>query len=127
MTQNELAVFEDRLRQQAAERLVTCAVTLQSEEMGRLSIANPYPHKNPAPQGEYPRARTFTLRNGVQYDSTTLDVIKKELRVRVGYAARAFYGAILQRKGWKGLLDTLKDLRPRFVALLANLGTAREV
>jgi len=127
MTDQEIAVFEDRFRQSVAERLVTCAVMLQSEEMKNLSVANPYPYKTPSVPGEYPKARTFNLRNSIEYHPTGLDEIKRTLRIRVGYAARAFYGPILATKGRKWMIDTLNALRPAFAKILAGIGIAREV
>jgi len=127
MTEADIAVFEDRFRQSVAERLVACAVTLQSQEMANLSVANPYPYKTPSAPGEYPKARTFNLRNSIEYHPTALDEIKRTLRIRVGYAARGFYGPILATKGRKWMLDTLELIRPTLAKLLAGIGVARGV
>lgn len=127
MTPNELLAFEDRLRTQAAERLAACAVMLQTEEMSNLSVANPHPHLNSSKPGEYPRARTFNLRNSIAFQPSHLNDIKRTLRIAVGYAAGAFYGPILVAKGWLGLLDTLDTIRPRVAQMLAGFGSARKV
>ena len=120
MTPNDLSSLEDRLRQRAGEKLIVCAVTLQAAEMQALSVANPFPHKTPAPQGEHPRARTFSLRNSIAYEPTTVDEAKRTLLVRVGYQARAFYGPILAARGWKGMLDTLASIRGRLQRILGS-------
>lgn len=125
MTPADLADFEQRIRRSAAERLVACALALQGEEMRRLSRPNPYPYTDPARKGEYPKARTFNLRNGIWVDPLKLDKVAEQLRIRVGYTARAYYGAILQAKGWKGLLDTLDTIRPQLERLLASFGSIR--
>lgn len=120
MTPNDLSSLEDRLRQRAAEKLIACGITLQSAEMQALSVANPYPHTNPAPKGKHPRARTFNLRNSILYAPTSIDETKRTLLVRVGYAAGAFYGPILARRGWLGMIDTLAAIRGRLRQILGN-------
>lgn len=106
----DLAAFDTRLHDRAARTLLRNALTLQAEHKRRLSIANPRPHKNSSHAGQYPKARTFNLRDAVVIEPASLDVITQSLSVRVGISISAFYGFILSERGWKGLHDTHRDL-----------------
>lgn len=105
------------LRQQAARGLLAAAVTLQTEHMKRLNVPNPSPYLSPAPKGDYPHKRTGFGQANVRMTPTTIAAVAATLSVRVGIGENAKYMAILETKGWKGLLDTLADLRPQLAAM----------
>jgi hypothetical protein len=111
--------FKRRARQRLAERLLAAALLLQAEAKRDLSRANPAPHDSPAPQGEFPRARTFNLRDSIAVDAASpAEVEANGQRVRVGYLPGAAYGGILARKGWKGVFDTYRRVEKRIAKIL---------
>jgi hypothetical protein len=103
--------FSDRLDLRAGRTLIRRAALLQKEHMQALSIPNPYPHKNPAPRGDYPHGRTWNLRASVVVQPTDPVQAGRGRRVVVGVLKGAEYGFDLFRKGWKGLYDTWRRLR----------------
>lgn len=105
------------LRREVAMGLLRAAVFLQNTHRQRLNVSNPRPHKNPAPRGDYPRARTGHLRDTIWISPTSPTEVEMSLRIRVGYMEK--YGAFLDLKGWKGLADTVQDLRPQLAAFIA--------
>ena len=117
---NESAITQ--LEQDAAERLLRCAITLQTEHSKRLNVSNPGPkYLNPAPVGTYPHARTGFLKSNVFYEPTSIaEIIRGGFKVRIGYGASAFYGACLQARGWKGIIDTALDIRGELEAILGR-------
>lgn len=112
------------LRQQAARNLLATAVTLQVEHMKRLSIDNPPPYLNPAPKGAYPHKRTGFGQANIVMAPTSISEVAQTLSVRVGVTQNAAYMAYLEVAGWKGLLDTLADLRSQLAAIAGgSIGT----
>ena len=89
-----------------ARRLLKAALVLQGEAKKDYSTSNPKPHKNPAPKGQFPRGRTWNLRDSIAIWPDNLGVISNAQKIRVGYLPGAFYGAVLAAKGWKGIKDT---------------------
>lgn len=94
------------MRERAAKRILRNMLTLQAAHKKNLSVANPKPYKNPAKRGQFPKARTFNLRDAVWCDPQSLATIKATLLGRTGVLVNAFYGYELEKRGWKGLLDT---------------------
>lgn len=75
-------------------------------------------YTRPSKPGEYPRKRTGFGQASVMLDTHDVNEIARTLRVRVGYQANAHYMPILELyRDRKGLIDTLKDLRPQLEAL----------
>lgn len=114
----EIDEFERELRLHAARRLVRVALHVVAAHQKNLSVANPAPHKTPAPRGQYPRGRTFFLRANVGYAPTALAEIARNGEIVVGVFAPAIYGMYLRNKGWKGLLDTIQAEYSRIDAIL---------
>ncbi len=115
--------WEKAVRLAAAKRLLAAALHLQAEAKRDYSRSNPAPHDHPAPRGEFPKGRTWNLRDSVAVDPASLATIAKTLTVRVGWLSGAKYGFFLMQKGWKGLRDTLARTRPQLEALLGGGGT----
>lgn len=96
-----------RAQEGLARRLLTAAVVLQAQAKGDYSKSNPAPHLNPAPRGQFPRGRTWNLRDSIAIQPTTIaGIIREGQTVRVGYLPAAFYGAALANRGWKGITDS---------------------
>lgn len=112
--------FERELRLHAARRLARVAVHIVTAHQQNLSVANPTPHKTPAPRGQYPRGRTFFLRANVGYAPTSLAEIAAAGSVVVGVLEPAKYGLYLRNKGWRGLLDTIQAEYQRIDALIGG-------
>lgn len=126
MEDNTERVKQD-IRTELAKRLIAAAIMLQQAEVQNLATANPPPHNNPAPRGQYPRGRTWNLRSNVVFAPSTIPEVADSLSIQVGYRQRAFYGAVLGKRGWKWLADTAVMLRPRIALLFANTGSAINV
>lgn len=109
-----------RWRGQLARQLARAAVEIEVAEKKALSVPNPPPHHAPARRGEHPRLRTGFGQAGVMFVPTGLEELARTLRVQIGYAAPAFYLAVLGRRGWLWLPDTLESLRPRLAAVFAG-------
>jgi hypothetical protein len=108
-----------RLREELAKRVLAAAVLLQAETKRDYSRSNPRPHNNPAPRGEFPRGRTWNLRDGIAIIPATVEGVMAEGgRVRVGYLPAAFYGVVLANKGWKGIKDTYVRVRQQLAKIL---------
>lgn len=101
----------DEIREKAAKTLLKNAIKLQVRHKRNLSRANPAPHKNPARRGEFPKARTFNLRDAVAIEPKDLATIEATGRVRVGVLTNAIYGEYLFRAGWKGIIDSHNELK----------------
>src|SRR6202011_2725664 len=54
-----------QMRAAAAARILTAGSLLVAEAKRDYSRSNPRPHDNPAPRGEFPRGRTWNLRDSV--------------------------------------------------------------
>lgn len=102
------------LQDQLGKSLLLAAVVVQSEM--KKSLNTPYP---PASKpGEFPHYRTGNLRESIVIDPSTPAECAALGRVRIGYAKRAHYGAILEVARQRlGLVATVKRLR----AFLAKL------
>lgn len=106
---------QDRL----ARRILAAGLYLQGEAKRDYSRSNPAPHKNPAPKGEFPRGRTWNLRDSIAVQPETIrGIIAADQTVRVGYLPAAFYGAALANRGWKGILDTYTRCRGVVAAII---------
>lgn len=103
--------ISDELRAKAAKTLLTNAVKLQLRHKRNMSRANPAPHTSPSKAGEYPKARTFNLRDAVAIEPRDLKTIEMTGRVRVGVLVNAVYGEYLFRAGWKGIIDSHNELK----------------
>lgn len=116
---------KDRLRLEAAKRVLAATVFYQSAHRGLLNKSNPRPYKDSSKPGEYPRARTGHLRGSVLYVPTSLAEVAKALRTACGYGKATHYGFFLefvQRR--LGLLETLKRTRSQ-LAVYAVTGELR--
>lgn len=102
-----LAEMEDKV----AQGLLRGAVFFQTTHRNKLNRSNPRPYLNSSKPGEYPRARTGFGRDNHAYQPTTIDGVKAEKRVRIGYNRNAFYMLVLEmargRKGLKATLDAI--------------------
>lgn len=107
--------LEARIRARAAEILLRNALLLQKTHYANLSIANPYPHHTPAQRGEYPRYRTGFGRSQIAVIPVQPEEIARTLQVQVGVRMPAAYMFFLSRKGWKGLLDTYRAIKPQLI------------
>ena len=119
MTWNGDAAFA-AIMQEASRRLLAAAKILQNEHRIRLSVANPPPHRSPAPKGTYPKLRSGRLRAGTIHEPQTIAEIITLERIRVGYSKVVPYGAHLYKGGWKGIQDTAKDIQPQMAAVLVQ-------
>ncbi len=110
----------DKVKREAASRLLRAAVYFQSEHMRRLNKSNPRPHKTSSLPGEYPRKRTGAGQAGVVYAPASIEgIIKEGLRVRVGQTRNSWYMLFLELfKNRAGYLKTIQDLKPRVMAML---------
>lgn len=120
MIEFEIDTFQQRLSLRMAKRLLAVAITFQAEARKDYSVGNPAPHNTPAKNGEHPRLRTGNLRSGIALETTDLDRIAREKRVRVGIRKNAEYGWFLRIRGWKGLGDTLARCRTMLMAILIH-------
>lgn len=96
------------LQEQLGKSLLLAAVVVQSEM--KKSLNTPYP---PASKpGEFPHYRTGNLRESIVIDPKTPAECAAQGRVRIGYAKRAHYGAILEVMRHRlGLVATVTRLR----------------
>lgn len=113
--------FIRNLQETAAKGLLAAAKTLQNEERARRGIRNPRPYHNSAPKGQYPHLRTGAGRAGIMVSPSSLSEVINLLRVRVGYARNTFYSAVLESQGWKGLKNTLTDIRGQLGNVIATV------
>lgn len=80
------------VRQASANGLLRATLFFQATHTKNLAKTFP-----PASsEGEYPHARTFNLRQSVQYEPTDIATIAREQRIRIGYLKNAWYGVILE-------------------------------
>lgn len=120
--------FGEQLREQtetaAAVMLLQAAMTLQGMHKEDLSESNPPPlHDRPSRPGQYPRGRTWNLRDSVDYlPKTVAEVRFNDLSVRVGYRIEAMYGITLAMRGWKWIGTTLEEHRAELEAIIAAIG-----
>lgn len=127
----------DEVQTQAAKNLLAAAVYFQTHLMQKLGERTPEtktikigkksrrvfvpPYSLP---GEYPMKRTGFFQANIKFEPTSVNEVKKDFKVRVGYGFNAFYGAILEFKLLRsGLMKTLNDLSP----YLAKLASAKVV
>lgn len=104
---------------EVAKRLMAAALALQAEEKRSLSTANPPPHANSSKPGEYPKARTYNLRDAVAIDPPTLAGIRAGgFRVRVGYLASAWYIVPLSQRKRLNVIDTANRIAGRIRTIL---------
>lgn len=105
----------ERARDAMAKSLLKKAIKLQVRHKRNLSRANPAPYKNPAKRGEFPKARTFNLRDAVVIEPADLAAVKRQMSVRVGILTTAPYGEYLAHQrppkvSWKGIRDSHQEL-----------------
>jgi hypothetical protein len=109
---NTARILEQLVRD-TDKRLRAAALLLQAEHKRDLSTANPAPHRNPSRPGQYPKARTYNLR-----DAVTAEMVKYGVEWRVGYLVNAEYILALTNKQRKNIEDTAERIRPRINQLL---------
>ncbi len=107
-----------RIRAEAARRLLAAAVTLQSAYRADVSKGNPAPHDNPAPKGAFPRLRTGGGRANVAVVPASISEVMASGVVSVGHREAGKHLFFLAGKGWKGILDTLARERPKIQRIL---------
>lgn len=116
--------LERDLRQAAASLLIVAAQEFQKNHKKDLSKSNPPPrHITPSKPGEYPRGRTWTLKDSVTYEPTNKATVAKTQVVRVGYHKNAEYGVYLgehMRRKW--LIDALREHDAAIAAALGKVG-----
>ncbi len=95
------------------DRLKAAALLLQAEHKKDLSTANPAPHRTPSRPGEYPKARTYNLR-----DAVAIERVKYGVEYRVGYYRNAEYIVPLTRKLRKNVFDTAARISARLQRIL---------
>lgn len=111
-----------RLREldlEIARRILAAALLLQAEHKRDLSTANPPPHLNSSKPGQYPKARTYNLRDAVVVEPRSPAAIAdNRLRAKVGYLVSADYILALTNRKRKNVEDTAERIRPRLTAIL---------
>lgn len=112
----------DRVRREAARRLLAAAITLQTAHRTDLSVGNPSPHTNPAPKGQFPKLRTGGLRAGVAVSPASIAEVMSRGSVGVGYRPGGMHGIFLGGRGWRWLLDAYERDRAKIGAILAGGG-----
>lgn len=110
----------DRVRQEAARRLLKAALTLQTDHRVDLSMGNPSPHTSPAPRGQFPRLRTGGGRANVAVSPATVAEVAKRGAVAVGYRPGGMHLLFLGNKGWKWVMDAYQRDRAKLDAILAG-------
>lgn len=124
---NNAAGIVAEARQQAAKNLLAAATLFAGQHQQRLGARTPAtkPGKFPvtyvppfSKKDEYPMKRTGHLQASVIWEPQSPAEVEKTLRVKVGYLANAFYGAILEiQMGRHGLKQTLKDMQGELAAI----------
>jgi len=116
-----MATFRDNtpravgaIEKQVQARLMAAAVLLQAEHKRDLSKANPAPHGNPSKPGEYPKARTYNLRDAVSIEKVG------PYEVRVGYLRSAWYIVPLSIRLRLNVRDTAERIQSRLNAILGR-------
>jgi hypothetical protein len=112
----------ERIRTEAARRLLAAALALQAAYRGDVSVGNPAPHDDPAPRGDYPRLRTGGGRANVAVEPASVARVAAEGAVSVGHRKAGAHLYWLAGKGWKGILDTLRRERARIRQVLGGGG-----
>ena len=114
-----MATFSDNtdaatrdLQRQVEARLMGAGVLLQAEHKRDLSKANPAPHNNPSKPGQYPRARTYNLRDAVAVEKVS------PVEIRVGYLKSAWYIVPLSIRARLNIRHTAGRIKTRLDALL---------
>lgn len=107
----DVDAFEQRCREKVGKRIFANMLKLQAAHKRNLSVANPRPHRNPAKRGQFPKARTFNLRDAVAIEPSSLATVIQTLSGAVGVLVSAEYGHYLKTAGWKGIQDTHDRLR----------------
>ncbi len=115
---NEQAIADVKL--EAAARLLNAAEAIQVQHVWNLSEPNPRPFLAPAPIGDFPRRRSGNLQGAVSIEPETVEEIAERGFVRIFYADRGYYGAILAAKGWKGIMDTAVSMQDVLEAILGR-------
>lgn len=126
---DHIDAFLDQLEDAAARMLLEAAVVLQREATADYRKGfNPPPYHDKqgrstaAPKGEFPYVRTGFLASGILMVPADVGAVRREKRVRVGYAAAAFYGIALGNRGWKWLKDTLSRVEPQMRVAIDGAG-----
>lgn len=112
-----------RIRQEAARRLLAAALALQSAHREDVSTGNPAPHDHPAPKGDFPRLRTGGGRAAVVVAPTSIGEVVTSGQVSVGHREGGQHLFWLAGHGWKGLADTYARERARLRAIVEGNGT----
>lgn len=110
-----------RMRERAGKVIYALATDFQGEVKKDLSVPNPT-GATPSAPGQFPRARTFNLRDAVVVDRTLAETIATG-EVRVGVLKSAWYLLPLVRRLKRlGLADSYRKARPRLARLRKFLG-----
>jgi len=107
-----------RVRREAARRLLAAAITLQSAYRADVSVGNPAPHDHPPPKGAFPALRTGGGRANVAVTPASIGEVMAAGSVSVGHRENGKHLYFLAGKGWKGMLDTYKRERPKLLVIL---------
>lgn len=108
---NALSDIEKRIGQV----LLVIAIEVQSEETNSLGRSYP-PASKP---GEFPARRTGNLQSSILYEPDSLLAVAKKKLVRIGYAAKAWYGGDLEvLRARKGLVFVMEKLKGKLEALV---------
>lgn len=119
VTQN--TKFFESVQNEIGDRLAQAAIFFANTHAARLGRPNPTPHDNPSIPGEYPKKRTGFLQKSVGIEPTDRAEIRKQLLVKIGYDASAFYGPRLEIVMMRlGLARTLDDTRTRLSAIIGQ-------
>lgn len=112
------AAVQKQMELRTGQLLVAAAIAVQSDLKRSLSTSYP-PASKP---GEFPHWRTGNLRESVMYDPTDPKKVGRQRFIRIGYATRAPYGAILElfRKRL-GVRETVKRLKSTIEAIVARI------
>jgi hypothetical protein len=110
----------EKVKQEAAKRLLRAALFFQAQHMQRLGVSNPRPHKTPSRPGEYPRKRTGQGQASVVYGPESIAGIAAEMKVRIGLVPSGKHLAILEfGRDRLGFVKTMADLQEQLKALIS--------
>lgn len=118
-----------KIRKEAAEILLVCAVRFEQVHSQRVSVANPPPYlpATTSKPGEYPRLRTGAGQKALTHQPASVAEVMQTGYVRVGFVESDHHLLILElwKKGARlGMLRTLEDIKPQLQALIGSMGSA---
>ena len=114
----DIEAAKQAMELRVGQLLIAAAIAVQSDLKRELSKSYP-PASKP---GEFPRGRTWNLRESVMYDPTDPMKVGRQQFVRIGYSTRAPYGAILELfRRRLGLREVAKRLKGTIGAILSRI------